>query len=45
MKEKKFIYEIKKKENLISLGKEIKKVHQIKMTMLLVNNFNELIEN
>ena len=34
MKERNLYIESKRKENLISLGKEIKKVHEIKMIML-----------
>ena len=37
--------EIKKKENLFSLGKEIKKVHQIETDNFLVNDFNDIVEN
>jgi len=37
--------EIKRKENLISLGKEIKKVHEIKIDNATINNFENLIEN
>ena len=37
--------EIKRKENLISLGKEIKKVHEIKIDNVAINNFKNLIEN
>ena len=34
-----------RKENLISLGKEIKKVHQIETDNFLVNDFNDIVEN
>ena len=37
--------EIKKKESLISLGKEIKKVHEIKINNVEINNFENAIEN
>jgi thiamine kinase-like enzyme len=37
--------DIKRKENLISLGKEIKKVHEIKIDNVAINNFKNLIEN
>jgi thiamine kinase-like enzyme len=37
--------EIKKKESLISLGKEIKKVHEIKIDNVEINNFENAIEN
>jgi thiamine kinase-like enzyme len=36
---------IRRKENLISLGKEIKKVHEIKIDNVAINNFENLIEN
>ena len=37
--------EVKKKESLISLGKEIKKVHEIKINNVEINNFENAIEN
>ena len=37
--------DIRRKENLISLGKEIKKVHEIKIDNVAINNFKNLIEN
>ena len=37
--------DIRRKENLISLGKEIKKVHEIKIDNFAINNFENLIEN
>ena len=37
--------EIKKKESLISLGKEIKKVHEINIENTQVNNFKIAIED
>ena len=37
--------DIRRKENLISLGKEIKKVHEIKIDNVAINNFENLIEN
>jgi len=37
--------DIRRKENLISLGKEIKKVHEIKIDNVAINNFENAIEN
>ena len=37
--------DIRGKENLISLGKEIKKVHEIKIDNVAINNFENVIEN
>ena len=37
--------DIRRKENLISLGKEIKKVHEIKVDNVAINNFENAIEN
>jgi len=37
--------DIRRKENLISLGKEIKKVHEIKIDNAAINNFENAIEN
>ena len=37
--------DIRGKENLISLGKEIKKVHEIKIDNIAINNFENVIEN
>ena len=37
--------DIRRKENLISLGKEIKKVHEIKIDNVAINNFGNAIEN
>ena len=37
--------DIRRKENLISLGKEIKKVHEIKIDNVAINNFEKAIEN
>lgn len=37
--------DIRRKENLISLGKEIKKVHEIKIDNIAINNFENLIDN
>ena len=37
--------DIRRKENLISLGKEIKKVHEIKIDNIAINNFENAIEN
>ena len=37
--------DIRRKENLISLGKEIKKVHEIKIDNVAINNFENPIEN
>ena len=37
--------DIRRKENLISLGEEIKKVHEIKIDNVAINNFENLIEN
>jgi thiamine kinase-like enzyme len=43
---KEIVYsDIRRKENLISLGKEIKKVHEIKIDNVAINNFENLIEN
>ena len=43
---KEIVYsDIRRKENLISLGKEIKKVHEIKIDNIAINNFENLIEN
>ena len=43
---KEIVYsDIRRKENLISLGKEIKKVHEIKIDNVAINNFEKLIEN
>ena len=38
-------FDIIRKEDLISLGKEIKKVHEIKIDNATINNFENLIEN
>jgi len=37
--------DIRRKENLISLGKEIKKIHEIKIDNVAINNFENAIEN
>ena len=37
--------DIRRKENLVSLGKEIKKVHEIKIDNVAINNFENAIEN
>ena len=37
--------DIRRKENLISLGKEIKKVHEIKIDNVAINSFENAIEN
>jgi len=37
--------DIRGKENLISLGKEVKKVHEIKIDNVAINNFENVIEN
>ena len=37
--------DIRRKENLISLGKEIKKAHEIKIDNVAINNFENAIEN
>jgi thiamine kinase-like enzyme len=37
--------DIRRKENLISLGKEIKKVHEIKIDNVAINNFKIAIED
>ena len=37
--------DIRRKENLISLGKEIKKVHEIKIDNVAIKNFENAIEN
>ena len=43
---KEIVYsDFRRKENLISLGKEIKKVHEIKIDNVAINNFENLIEN
>ena len=36
---------IRRKENLISLGKEIKKVHEIKIDNVVINNFENAVKN
>jgi thiamine kinase-like enzyme len=38
-------FDIRRKEDLISLGKEIKKVHEIKIDNAAINNFENTIEN